>query len=71
MPTSETHTSEAFAALVDAMNEGALVLSPDGTILHCNPCIASTVGVRATELPGIRIQDLVTPDCRSVPSLGQ
>ncbi len=64
MPTSETHTSEAFAALVDAMNEGALILSPDGTILHCNPCIASTVGVRAMELPGIRIQDLVTPDCR-------
>jgi len=53
------HTYRVF---VERMNEGAVVLSRDHTILHCNRRFAGFLGVPLQNVIGSSMQDLVWPD---------
>lgn len=53
------HTYRVF---VERMNEGAAVLSPDHTVLHCNRRFAGFLGVPLQNVIGSSMQDLVWPD---------
>ena len=53
------HTYRVF---VERMNEGAAVLSPDYTVLHCNRRFAGFLGVPLQSVIGSSVQDLVWPD---------
>ena len=51
-----------YRMMVEAMNEGAVTLIPDGTIFYCNPCFAEMTQRDSKELIGARFQDLVLPE---------
>ena len=49
-------TEEPYRLLLESMNEGALTLSHDGTILYCNSHFAELVNARSKELAGCPFQ---------------
>jgi PAS domain S-box-containing protein len=49
----------AYRVLVEAMNEGALVLTPDGTVTYCNSTFAQMLDVPLEQIIGSRIQRFV------------
>ena len=51
-----------YRMMVEAMNEGAVTLIPDGTIFYCNPRFAEMTQRDSKELIGARFQDLVLPE---------
>jgi PAS domain S-box-containing protein len=51
-----------YRVFVQRMNEGAAVLSPDYTVLHCNRCFARFLGAGLQSVIGSSLQDLVWPD---------
>ena len=53
-----------YRMMVEAMNEGAVTLVPDGTIFYCNPCFSKMVQVNSEKLIGVKFQDLLQPDQR-------
>ncbi|MEF3275517.1 MAG: PAS domain S-box protein [Chloroflexus sp.] len=50
-----------YRVLVETMNEGALTLLSDGTILYCNSKFAEMVGLSQDQLTGRSLLDLVAP----------
>ena len=54
-----------YRMMVEAMNEGAVTLIPDGTIFYCNPCFSRMVQIEGEKLVGVRFQDLIVPEQRS------
>lgn len=51
--------AEPYRLLVEQMREGALTVSPRGTILYCNQAFASIVGVAMRRLVGSSITELI------------
>ncbi|HLK34044.1 MAG TPA: ATP-binding protein [Terriglobales bacterium] len=49
-------TEEPYRLLLESMNEGALTLAHDGTILYCNSRFAEIVSARSEELVGCSFQ---------------
>jgi PAS domain S-box-containing protein len=49
----------AYRLLVEAMSEGAAILSRDGTVLYCNRGFAQMMGRPPAKIPGIAVQSLV------------
>lgn len=48
-----------YSILIEAMNEGALVLSPEGVILYCNRTFAAMLGKPPYEVLGCSIYDFI------------
>ncbi|MVN75084.1 PAS domain-containing protein [Hymenobacter sp. HMF4947] len=53
-----------YRTLIEQMNEGALLLSPDGTVLYCNAALAGLLGCPLAELMGHRLDGFVPPAFR-------
>ena len=51
-----------YRMMVEAMNEGAVTLIPDGTIFYCNPRFAEMIQRESKALIGARFQDLILPE---------
>src|SRR5512140_1175513 len=51
--------SHSYRVLVEAMNEGAATLSPDGTILYCNSRFADLMGAPLERVMGSSIQEWI------------
>jgi PAS domain S-box-containing protein len=50
-----------YRLIVEAMNEGAATISPDGAILNANPRLAAMTGLEVTDLIGRGVLELI-PD---------
>jgi PAS domain S-box-containing protein len=48
-----------YRMMVEAMNEGAVTLIPDGTIFYCNPRFAQMLQTDIEKLVGTRFRDLI------------
>ena len=48
-----------YRLIVEAMNEGAVTVSPRGVILNANPRFAAMTGRSATDLVGTTVLDLI------------
>jgi PAS domain S-box-containing protein len=48
-----------YRTMVEAMNEGAATLIPDGTIFYCNPRFGEMIAAESEKLVGVRFQDLI------------
>jgi PAS domain S-box-containing protein len=55
----------SYRALIEQMNEGALLLGERGTVLYCNACLAGLLGQPLAELMGSKFEDLVPPAYRA------
>jgi PAS domain S-box-containing protein len=51
-----------YRMMVEAMNEGAVTLIPDGTIFYCNPRFAEMTQWESKALIGAQFQDLILPE---------
>jgi PAS domain S-box-containing protein len=51
-----------YRLMVEAINEGAVTLIPDGTIFYVNPCFARMVQIEGSKLIGVRFHELVSPE---------
>ncbi len=58
-----THNKDEkpYRVLIEAMTEGALALSPEGTILYCNSRFAAMAGVSLEKVIGASLWDLIAP----------
>ena len=56
------NTDFPYRMMVEAMNEGAVTLIPDGTIFYCNLCFAKMIQRESKKLIGVRFQDLIPTD---------
>lgn len=54
-----TGAERVYRLLVEAMNEGALVLSPDGSITYCNHTFSAMLGVPLEQVIGSSVYDYV------------
>jgi PAS domain S-box-containing protein len=52
---------QSYRMLVEQMNEGALLLSPDGTVLYCNGALAELLGHPLEEMLGSIATGFVPP----------
>jgi protein-histidine pros-kinase len=52
---------QPYRILIEAISEGALTLSPDGTILYCNSAFARIVGASLEKVIGASLCALVDP----------
>ena len=52
---------QGYRTLIEQMNEGALLLSEDATVLYCNACLAGLLGRPLDELMGSSFDDFVPP----------
>ena len=50
-----------YRIMVEAMNEGVISLTSNGTVLYCNRCFAEMLKMAATDVAGKRLQDHVAP----------
>ena len=48
-----------YRALIEAMQQGAMSLSDDGTVLYCNRCLSQMIGMSHEKVIGITVTDLV------------
>src|SRR6478609_2504770 len=53
---------ESYRSFVEAMGQGALTVSADGTILYCNPHLASLLRLPVESLPGTSFFAFVGPE---------
>ena len=51
-----------FRAMVESLNEGAIILIPDGTIFFCNPRFAEIVQMTPEKLVGFPLKSLIAPE---------
>jgi PAS domain S-box-containing protein len=56
-----TGAERIYRLLIETMNEGALTLSPDGTILYCNGCFAALLKRPLEKIVGTSLHDYSTP----------
>lgn len=63
-PAGRPGSVEYYRLIVEAMVEGALILSPDGVILRCNQGFSRMVGMPVEALLGSPFLSLVHPDHR-------
>ncbi|MCA1828038.1 MAG: ATP-binding protein [Myxococcales bacterium] len=56
--------SHPYRLLVEAMSEGAALLTLDGLLSYCNPCFGDLVGATQESLVGEYLERLVHPDDR-------
>jgi PAS domain S-box-containing protein len=54
-----------YRVLIESMNEGAISLSSEGTILYCNTAFARMVGSPLDQIMSRDLCDFVIPDARS------
>lgn len=52
---------QSYRTLIEQMNEGALLLSEEGTVLYCNACLADLLGRSLGEVMGHAFDDFVPP----------
>jgi PAS domain S-box-containing protein len=52
---------QGYRTLIEQMNEGALLLSEDATVLYCNACLAGLLGRPLGEVMGSAIGEFVPP----------
>ncbi len=55
----------SYRALIEQMNEGALLLSDTGLVLYCNACLAGLLGRPLAEVMGSAFEDFVPPAYRA------
>ncbi|MBF9141907.1 sensor histidine kinase [Hymenobacter properus] len=55
---------QGYRTLIEQMNEGALLLSDDGTVLYCNACLAGLLQCDLSEVMGRAFADFVPPAFR-------
>ena len=55
---------QGYRTLIEQMNEGALLLSGDATVLYCNACLAGLLGHALGELMGSSFDEFVPPAFR-------
>jgi len=53
---------QPYRVMVEAMNEGAFTITPDGTVLYANVRFAEMLGVPPERVIGSSIRSYVTPD---------
>ncbi|TPG67587.1 sensor histidine kinase [Hymenobacter nivis] len=53
---------QSYRALIEQMNEGALLLSPEGTVLYCNAALAALLGQAPAALLGNAFEACVPAD---------
>lgn len=51
-----------YRMMVEAMNEGAVTLIPDGTIFYCNRCFSEMVQMDAEKIVGSSFHKLLVPE---------
>ena len=56
---------QSYRALIEQMNEGAVMLSENGTVLYCNACLAGLLGRPLAELMGSAFEEFVPPAYRA------
>lgn len=54
-----TGAERTYRLLVEAMNEGALVLGPDGSIIYCNHTFSAMLGLPLEQVIGSSVYDYV------------
>src|SRR5574339_1260495 len=54
-----------YRMMVEAMNEGAVTLIPDGTIFYCNPRFGEMVQLDPEKMIGHLFQTLIVPEEQS------
>ncbi|MGH7855062.1 MAG: ATP-binding protein [Candidatus Binatia bacterium] len=59
---SLTDDEDPFRIIVETMAEGALTLSQEGKVLHCNPALAKILGRPLTEVLGAHFAGWVSED---------
>lgn len=65
-----TGAEHTYRILVEAMNEGALVLSPEGLVVYCNRTFAAMLGILIDEVIGHSIYEFVADaDVKSLTQL--
>ncbi len=64
-----TDADTPYRVLVETMNEGAVSLGPDGTILYCNSCLAGMLETPLEKLIGTKLSSYVVPEDREYFSL--
>jgi signal transduction histidine kinase len=57
--TQIRHEERRIAALLDAVGDGLLILTPDHTIEHCNPALARMLGVPLDQIRGQKHEDVI------------
>ena len=55
----------SYRALIEQMNEGALLLSETGLVLYCNACLAGLLGCPLAEVMGSSFDEFVPPAYRA------
>src|SRR5215204_2386874 len=51
-----------YRIMVESMNEGAVTLTPDGTIFYCNPRFSEMVQIESERLISTAFEDLILPE---------
>lgn len=51
-----------YRMMVEAMNEGAVTLIPDGTIFYCSPRFSKMAQMESEQLIGTPFQNLIRPE---------
>ena len=51
-----------YRVLIEHMQEGAVTLSADGTVLYCNHCLAAMLGLPQERIVGQTLQPFVVPE---------
>src|ERR1035437_9183494 len=52
---------QPYRILIEAMSEGALTLSREGTVLYCNSAFAKLIGSRLEKVIGSSLSEAVVP----------
>lgn len=55
-----------YRVLVEAMEEGAVTMLPDGTVLYCNRSLANLLGITLDEVIGNPLQQYVAQDDQAI-----
>ncbi|WP_170865210.1 PAS domain-containing sensor histidine kinase [Hymenobacter psychrotolerans] len=56
---------QSYRTLIEQMNEGALLLSRDTTVLYCNACLAGLLGTPLESVMGTTFASFVPPEFES------
>ena len=56
---------DLFRFFIDTMNEGAVILSADGSVLYGNRAFSAMMGRSQHELPGARFAAWVAEECQT------
>ena len=56
---------QTYRALIEQMNEGALLLGPDATVLYCNACLAGLLAAPLHSLMGLSFNHFVPAEAQA------